>query len=276
MSLLRTRGVTLVELVVVIVVIGILAGMGALVLVPAYEAYFASQRRAQLADAADTAARRMVRDVRLALPNSVRVDGTRQFIEFLLTKNGGRYRALSDPGDPTKDVLDFSAADDGFDTLGLLPSGGDQQVVVGDFVAIHNLGIPGADAYNVGAANANIAPISNFAVTAGGHRISFNPPRQFPLESPGRRFFVVAGPVTYACVGGELRRWSGYAIQAAQPTALPLGGTQLLADGLTACEFTYSSDIAQLTRGLVTIRLAITRNNETVVLYQQAHVNNVP
>jgi MSHA biogenesis protein MshO len=207
----------------------------------------------------------------------VRVDGSRQFVEFLLTKNGGRYRALSDPADATKNVLDFSAADDAFDTLGLLPGGGDQQVLAGDFVAIHNLGIPGADAYNLGAANPNIAPISNFAATAGGdHRISFNPPRQFPLESPGRRFFVVAGPVTYACVGGELRRWSGYAIQAAQPTALPVGATQLLAEGVTACEFTYSSDIAQLTRGLVTIRLAITRNNETVVLYQQAHVNNVP
>lgn len=275
--LARARGVTLVELVVVLVVMGILAGVGALVLVPAYQAYFASQARAQLADVADTAIRRMVRDLRLALPNSVRVDGTKQFMEFLITKNGGRYRAVNDPGDATKDPLDFSAADDGFDTLGLLPVGTDQQVAVGDYVAIHNLGIAGADAYNLAAAPPNIAAISNFGTTAGGdNRITFNPAKQFALESPGRRFFVVSGPVTYACAGGQLFRWSGYAIQAGQPTSLPLAGTQVLATGVTGCEFTYTNETAQLSRGLVTVRLALTRNNETVVLYHQAHVNNVP
>lgn len=273
----RARGVTLVELVVVIVVMGILAGVGALVMVPAYQAYFASQARAQLADVADTAIRRMVRDLRLALPNSVRVDGTRQFVEFLITKNGGRYRAVNDAADATKDPLDFSAADDGFDTLGLLPVGTDQQVAAGDYVAIHNLGIAGADAYNLAAARPNIAAVSTFTTTAGGDsRITFNPAKQFALESPGRRFFVVSGPVTYACAGGQLVRWAGYAIQAGQPTSLPLGGTQVLASGVTGCEFTYSNETAQLSRGLVTIRLALTRNAETVVLYHQAHVNNVP
>ena len=271
---MRARGVTLVELVVVIVVIGILAGVGALVLVPAYQAYFASQARAQLADTADSAIRRMVRDVRLALPNSVRVDGTRQFIEFLITKNGGRYRAAKDPANPGRDPLDFSAADDGFDTLGPLPTGTDQQVVAGDFVAIHNLGIAGADAYE--AARPTIAAIDTVAPTAGGERITFAPPKQFALDSPGRRFFVVSGPVSYACSGGNLVRWSGYAIPVNQPTSVPLGGTQVLATGVTACEFTYTNQTAQLSRGLVTIRLSLTRNNETVVLYHQAHVNNVP
>lgn len=271
MILMRARGVTLVELVVVIVVIGILAGVGALVLVPAYEAYFASQARAQLADTADSAIRRMVRDVRLALPNSVRVNG--QFMEFLITKNGGRYRAANDAADPGRDPLDFSAADDGFDTLGSLQPGTDQQVVIGEFVAIHNLGIAGADAYE--AAQPNIAPIAGIAAVTGGNRITFNPAKQFALESPGRRFFVVAGPVTYGCAGGNLVRWSGYAIQPGQPTPPP-GTGQVLATGVTGCDFTYSNQTAQLSRGLVTIRLSLTRNNETVVLYHQAHVNNVP
>ena len=275
MMIVRARGVTLVELVVVIVVMGILAGVGAVVLVPAYQAYFASQARAQLADTADSAIRRMVREVRLALPNSVRVDGTRQFMEFLITKNGGRYRAMNDPGNPGRDPLDFSAADDGFDTLGLLPTGAEQQVVAGNFVAIHNLGIAGADAYE--AARPTIAAIDTVSTTAGGdQRITFNPPKQFALESPGRRFFVVTGPVTYACSGGNLVRWAGYAIQPGQPTSVPLGAGQVLAAGVTGCEFTYSNQTAQLSRGLVTIRLSLTRNNETVVLYHQAHVNNVP
>lgn len=272
MSRLRARGVTLVELVVVIVVMGVLAGVGALVLVPAYQAYFASQRRAQLADVADMALRRIARDVRLALPNSVRVNG--QFIEFLATKNGGRYRATKDPAKSSKDVLDFSAPDDGFDALGTLPNVADQQVAAGDFVAIHNLGIPGANAYE--ASRPNIAPINGVGTTAENDlRLTFNPPKQFALESPGRRFFVVSGPVSYGCSGGVLYRWSGYGIQVNQPTSVPLGA-QVVATGVTACAFTYTSEIAQLSRGLVTIRLALTRGNETVVLYHQAHVNNVP
>jgi hypothetical protein len=47
-----------------------------------------------------------------------------------------------------------------------------------------------------------------------------------------------------------------------------------VANGVSACEITYN--IEQVSRGLVTLRLAITRANETVVLYHQAHVNNVP
>ena len=296
MSRLRARGVTLIELVVVIVVLGILAGIAAVILVPAYEAYFASQRRAELADVADTALRRMLRDVRLSLPNSprVRVDGTDQFLEFLLTKNGGRYRATNDDNvTTTEDPLDF-AGDGAFDTLGTLPSGAGQQVQANDFVVIHNLGISGANAYDVAAASPNIARISSLGAgaLADEERITLTASTRFPLESPGRRFFVVSGPVTYACTGlgtaggngtGFLRRWSGYPIQLqfdgleSAPKSLPAGGAEaILADSLSACTFTYSNSLTQLSRGLITIRLAITRANETVVLYQQAHVNNVP
>jgi MSHA biogenesis protein MshO len=290
------KGVTLIELVVTIVIMGILAGAATVVLVPSYEAYFASRRRAELADVADAAVRRLVRDVRLALPNSprVRVEGTDQFLEFLLTKNGGRYRAMNDDNGATttEDPLDFASADSSFDTLGT-PAAGDQGVQTNDFVVVHNLGITGANAYDVGAANPNIRRIATFAdsTVAGDKRITLSAATQFPLESPGRRFFVVSGPVTYACTGlgiaggngtGSLLRWYGYPIQLvfdgseSAPKSLPGGATQaVLASNVSACEFTYSN-LAHLSRGLVGIRLAITRANETVVLYHQGHVNNVP
>ena len=59
------------------------------------DSYVAQDRRARLTDAADTALRRMVRDIRLGLPNSVRVTtvGTTIYLEFLITRTGGRYRA---------------------------------------------------------------------------------------------------------------------------------------------------------------------------------------
>jgi MSHA biogenesis protein MshO len=275
------KGVTLIELVVVIALLGILGAVAAIYIAPALDSYFASQRRAELADVSDTALRRMTRDIRLALPNSARVDGTGRFLEILLTRNGGRYRAANDddnPGATAEDVLDFSAADSVFDTLGLLPSTGDQQVQANDWVVIHNLGIAGANAYDTAAAPPNIAQISAFGAgaLANENRVTLAAGTRFALESPGRRFFVVSGPVTYACVGTRLLRWSGYAIQAAQPTTLPGGATEaVLADNVGACSFQYTA-LPLVSRGLVGLRLAITRSGETVTLYYEAHVNNVP
>lgn len=290
---MKTRGVTLIELVVTIAILGILGAVGAMILVPAFESYFATQRRAEMADVADTALRRMTRDIRLALPNSARVDGTSRFLEILMTKNGGRYRALNDDDNPaatTEDPLDFSAPDSVFDTLGALASGSDQQVQANDYIVIHNLGIAGANAYDIGAATPNIAQVSAFGAgaLAGENRITLTAATQFALESPGRRFFVVSGPVTYACVGvgaaggngtGSLRRWSGYAIElrgGLPPTSLPAGAMEaLLAGNVSACELSYTS-LPHLSRGLVGIRLSILRANETVTLFYEAHVNNVP
>lgn len=287
------KGVTLIELVVTIAILGIMAAITTLILVPAFESYFATQRRAEIADVADTALRRMTRDVRLALPNSARVDATGRFLEILMTKNGGRYRALNDDDNPAataEDPLEFSAPDSAFDTLGILPGAGDQQVLANDFVVIHNLGIAGANAYDPGAASPNIAQISAFGAgaLANENRITLAAATKFPLESPGRRFFVVSGPVTYACMGvglaggeglGSLRRWSGYVIQlrgGLPPTTLPAGATEaVLAGNLSACELQYTA-LPLLSRGLVAVRIAITRANETVTLYYEAHINNVP
>src|SRR5512139_2377700 len=80
---------------------------------------FADQtRRARLVDSADTALQRMIRDVRRALPNSVRTTtaGGASALELLSTLDGARYRAQP-PGTPAQ-ILDFAAADGSFNVLG--------------------------------------------------------------------------------------------------------------------------------------------------------------
>jgi MSHA biogenesis protein MshO len=270
-------GVTLVELVVTIALLGILAAVAAVYVAPALEAYFSSRQRAQLADVADTSMRFMMREVRLALPNSARVAsaGGDRFLEILLTKNGGRYRAANAAN--TGEVpLDFTGATQ-FDTLG--PVSADP----GDFIVIHNLGIPGADAYAAGATNR--AEIQNVAAgtLAGESRITLTANADFPLESPGRRFFVVEGPVTYRCEmllpappTFRLVRWSGYAIQAVQPVALPAGATQaVLAENLAGCQLDFAS-LPLVSRGLVAVTLTFAAGGDAVTLYYEAHISNVP
>lgn len=262
------RGFTLIEAIVAIVITGIAAAMVALYVRVPVQSYLDAARRSELTDTADTALRRMARDLRLALPNSVRVTGGNLIMEFLQTRTGGRYRvapATAGGGDP----LDFTAADTSFGVIGP-----DITMAAGDQIVIYNLGIPGADAYEGNtAATHNRRPYTGSPGTVSNVLISSG---DFPFDSPGHRFHVVDTPVTYRCDLGSgtlTRHWS-YSISAAQQAA-PGGSSARLADNVTGCIFDYTPGVTQRS-GLVSMRITLSKNNETVTLYHEIHVNNVP
>ncbi len=283
---LTQTGFTLVEMIIVIVITGIIGGIVATFLLSPVQGYMDSARRGELTDIADTALRRVTRDLRLALPNSMRVTqvGATTYLEYLPVKGGGRYRAAAAPvgasagcGSLAADVLDFGAADTCFEVLGSMPV-----FAAGDLVVVYNRGPgTGVDAY---AADNTATYSANTATT-----VTISPGKQFPYPSPGRRFQVIDKPVTYVCAPatdaagngtGTLTRYGGYAIQAAQPVdaaAAPLAtATQgVLAGKVSACNIGYNAAVgARL--GLVTLQLTITDGGESVTLYSSAHVSNVP
>jgi MSHA biogenesis protein MshO len=264
----RQRGFTLVEMIMVIVITGVIAGVVAIFIRSPVQSYFDMETRVELTDTADTALRRIGRDLRLALPNSVRIiDNTT--IEFLQTRAGGRYRTdVTAAG--AGDALVFNAADASFDILG--PP---MTFAAGDQIVIYNLGIPGADAYagNTLAVHNRRAynGLTGVAVTT----VTMTSANPLPFDSPARRFHVVDTPVTYRCNGGTLTRHWGYAITAAQANP-PVGGqSALIAQNVSACTFTYAPLVNDRS-GLVSMQIALTRNNETVTLYHEVHVSNVP
>lgn len=264
-------GFTLIELVMVIVILGIIGTMVAVFMRSPIDAYFDTARRAALSDQADTATRRMARDIRRALPNSIR-NPNANCIEFIPTRTGGRYRADVDttagPGAQTNSVLDFSAADTRFNMLGnnadLLA---DQQIQVNDLIAVYNLGIPGADAYA-----GNNTAIVRAITTATESNLTIDATR-FPLASGGQRFHVIPGNepvVAYVCSAGNLRRTS----RAFAAAACPVGGP-ILARNVSACNFVYNGSDLQR-NALVQLAMEFTDNAETVSLYHEVHVNNTP
>ena len=285
----KSAGFTLVEMVIVIVISGILAAVVFRNVARPIEGFVVTERRAELVDSAETALSRMTREMRLALPNSIRIQGNA--IELLRTLNGGRYRAQLDTGIGTSDVLDFALAADSFDVLGPLQNfgaiaggGGSQQDCIdgiSDCLVIFNTGNINANAYN----GDNMGAI----VAASATSISFTrtPAAAFPLQSPNQRFHIVDTPVSFVCdlASGEIRRYADYSIAPGQ-TVPPVGGGAgtLVANRVTGCTFSFDPGTATRS-GLVTIAITLAQGSAVerldnqvgvIRLLQQVHVPNLP
>jgi MSHA biogenesis protein MshO len=301
----HARGFTLVEMIIVIVITGIIGGMVAMFIRLPVQGYIDANARADLADLADTATRRIMRDVRLALPNSVRVSTDGKYLELLLTKAGGRYLSQDDPPGLGAvlafDPVDAGANENQFTIVGNAPA-----IAPGDFIAVYNMGDNLPDAYgcavNGGVCNlARVAAVSGTLVTMASNPFLAQSPQKFP--SPSHRFQVVSTPVSYVCdpQAGTLTRYSGYTIQAAQPLAAgaaPLSNApvrallaqKILKNTLERIDVSSAEKIApegcftyevlkNVPRGLLSIVLTLgaeNGNTGTLRLVQQVQVSNTP
>ena len=297
-SIRRQRGFTLVEAIVVMVIVGILSGILVLFIRRPVQNYVDSAARAEMSEAADLALRRMTREIRGALPNSVRLNvaGGVWWLEFIPTKAGGQYLSADD--NPSGGfILDFTAANaQTFSVVGPMPDG-QYTIVPGDFIAIYNLGpgFSGADAY----ARGNLALVTNvlnrnisFESYAVGqpHPNAVNPfavaRGVVPNASPDRRFQVVGRPVTFRCQGGAggtgtLTRSVAADFLEGQPTPTAAAGA-LLANNVLGCDFSVAS-MANRQSALIGLNLSLARASanspngvETVTLSHQIHVDNTP
>jgi MSHA biogenesis protein MshO len=257
------HGFTLFEMIVVMVITGILGGMIALLIKGPVQGYVDSARRADMTDISDTVLSRMTRDLRLAVPNSVRVTrvGGVYYLEFIPTTGGGRYSEQA-----------FSSTS--FNVLGPMPDfSSSSSIVIGN---TFNSGASSVyENYNVGF---GVSSAASHVTLASGSVSSV---------SPGDRFQVISTPVTYACspaasgVGGTLTRYWGYTMTDPQPTSLAYlasaNSGALLATNVSACSFNYVSTGS----GLVTLYLTIAESSESesvesISLYDTANVANRP
>ena len=289
------EGFTLVEAITVILIISVIA-LAVAVFIPApVQGYLSTVRRLELADVADTALRRIARDVRLALPNSVRVDGSGLFLEILPVKAGGRYR---------DDESCFSSGCTSLQTMGDMLT--NAAVATGaDQVAIYNtynnaggdcagLGAPPTPGLYSAYCNHGVVTLASAAGagttsnTLGFASTVFLPPG----GSPTRRVFIIAAsPVTYACDAANATLWriSGYARSATQPTSLavgPLAGatrTRLatkvtcpaVVSGSVPPRFAYTAGASER-YGLLSAWVTLQDSGESISLLHQIHVDNTP
>jgi MSHA biogenesis protein MshO len=282
----RQHGFTLVELVITLVISTIVIAFVSMFISGPVQGFAAQSRRVRLVDATDAALERMARDVRRALPNSVRTttSGALTALEVLSTVDGARYR-VAPPGTAAQ-ILDFAAADGSWNVLGPFTQVAKPFNSTSHYLAVYNVGVPGADAYEL----ANVITPAGRTITiaadgaTGEDRVTVTPGFRFVYPSPTQRVFLVDGPVTYLCdtAAGTLMRYQGYLVEASHASHDTHG--ELLADGATAslmatqlasCVFTYTPGTAERA-GLVSLQLAVSAQGESVSLLSQVHVDNVP
>jgi MSHA biogenesis protein MshO len=289
----RQQGFTLIELIIVIVLSGALSIVVMQFITAPIEAYIDQTRRARLVDQARLVMQKVADDVRRAVPNSIRVGCGGSCVEFMRAATGGRYRAGL-PGD----LLSFvpADADTSFEVLGglnhtetLVTSSDPDACREGraSCVVVYNTGFAGTDLWR-GDNAATLTALSAGPPYIVGFDNSVFPSglAAFPAGSPGQRFFITDTPLVYLCdpVGGTMRRYWGYAPQAALTDAdthaelLGLSNPAehaLLADSVAGCAFRYSPG-TPTRNALLTLEVSIAEAGERVTLLEQVGVSNLP
>ena len=225
---MRQKGFTLVELVIVITLLGIISLVTVGFISSSMQGYADLKRRDQLSAAARVAVERMAREVRNALPNSIRVDGTGTCLEFVPAVAASRYLSV-----PT------ASAATSFDSVAYAV----EPEFVSGRVAVYPIDSNVSDEAH--ADNPIYKPDSNSIVSpilAAGLTLAPNPTpasgavtvtflggaaHQFPSDSPSARYFIIDEPVSFCLVGTDLFRFQGangsaYTFSVTQPSAATL------------------------------------------------------
>lgn len=258
----HSTGFTLVELVVVIVVLGILSLGTVSFISDSSRGFAATVSRSQLGTEARYVTGRLSRELRNALPGTVRSNGS--CVEFVPIVGASRYVTL-----PVATAAgSFRSVP--LDPL-LLPLPAGTRVAVQPNAGGYALSSPGA-----------ISPVVSWTGPNPSNEITvaFATPHRFPAESATRRYFLVTDPVSYCVDGGALYRYVGYGFVAAQPgpASLPgsLPGRSLMVEQVaTAAPFTVSG--ATLTRNaVVDVDMSLQRDGDSVRIEHVVQVRNVP
>lgn len=261
-------GFTLVELVMVIIISAILAVGTTRFIAQSSQSLVTSSERLTLSTTAGLISERISREVRSALPNSVRTfeDGGFSCLEFVPVINSSEY--LSIP---------VAAAANSFQAV---------QFADGDFDSGYLSVYPSSttEVYNTTTQTVTQAQVATAAsVATGVMDVSFpaGVTVQLPAESPTRRFYLVSQPVSFCeDTNGRVWRYFNYGFHADSRASLPAPAANrvVIGDGVQPGSLDFQLTPAQLQRNAM-IRVSLTTQSgrgEQVSMAQEVQLRNVP
>lgn len=255
------KGFTLIELVIVIVLMSIVSLAGVEVIRQSSESYLAMNNRQIIGNAARLSVERLSREIRAALPGSVRTNS--QCLEYIPIQVAGRYFSLP--------------VEVGATTMRVVPVAAELQASTGP-IAVYSVG---ANPYD--SATDLVSPAASIGVPDGSNvsEISWTGSHSFPFRSPTNRFYMISDPVSYCIDGDFLFRYSNYGFNSTQPIVadLPSGlpNRALLVHGVQNSVSPFEVSSPGLTRNaMVDIQLQFALNGEFIEVSHEAQLRNVP
>lgn len=249
---IRSSGFTLIELITVIVLLSILAIIGTGFVVKTTEAYQRTQTRALLVNTSRQALERMTRQLRIALPYSVRVTNSGSCLEFMPIAAGGNYF------NPVPDANNSAAATVTINASPVVVDfGTPRYVTIG---AMTTSEIYGASP----ASRANYAN-GNLVLTAA---------KSWQRNSINKRYYLLDNPQAFCVVGDVLRFYTGIDVALADVNIA--SASDIIARNVSATTpFALAAGTENRNTAII-ISLDFSSGGETINFTQRVLIRNVP
>lgn len=263
-----SRGFTLIELVMVVLLLGILATFSTQFVSISTRIYGDASAREQLMSDARFALERLNRELRDAVPGSVRIEDLTGnaadqgvCLRFWPLATASRYLAMNES---------VSAAS-GWQMTMVTPDSNDSEPAAGQWAVVYPI-VSGTTPIEQGCVNGTcVAEVTSVASAASGAQ-SVMVNAQFAADSPARRVFLADQQSLYCISGGQLLRGSAALGTTLDGSAL----TEPMAGMLASDSYFYRDQAAFNLDSGIGLRLTLTRSDETVVLDHKMAVFNVP
>ncbi|MCQ8879153.1 type II secretion system GspH family protein [Pseudoalteromonas shioyasakiensis] len=272
---LKQSAFTLVELLIVMVILGILAVTSFAFIHSGFNIYSQGVERQEAVAQARFMLTRLAKELRHAMPNSLRLHCENnctlsQCLEFTPFQSATHYTGYL----PATSPFTVTAVD--FELNGLI------QPSSGDWASIYPL--TPSEVYDT-SSNKRLQ-LTGFVSSASSEIDQWQFNQGFAQESPAKRIYFLATPVSFCIEGAQLYRYQDYGFNISQLDAFELQSTSgvkrdLLAlhlgNDLTNNAFFRLTDTALTRNAVLNIHAVMAFNeSEAMVFNHEVHIPNVP